>query len=337
MSVLGPGGSRSGLGGQAGATLGGPNTLLGVSATPVIVINLVASAVFGITANATTGQMTVLNGGRYKVHVDCSFITSANNTLIAGAIYVNGVAEALLNVGIDRQMSASAAVGSASGSGILTLSQGDVLDVRFTSTVATSITFNRFAFNVQGEDAPIAPQVFHNISPDLQGGVTDEYYHQDVDEYKYLGPLAVEVGLSANVSISTSVLTTVAWGNEVIDRWGSWAISPNPSRLVTPSIVNSGDLMQVRLLGLARFADASDSTRRRIRFIKNGNGATTIRETMYPAINGAPSISQCDSGWLDVSSPGSDYYEMQVQQDSGGSVLLTVGSMYAMFVRVTSQ
>ena len=188
MPTKSAGGSRSGLGGPPIGAIGGISSVVIVSGTPFEKISsLTAMPSQGVTLDAANGTITCQVGGLYLLLLSGSFESTVNSVDIIGSIYVNGVASVPVEIGFQRDVSNSASIGSVAGFGTVTLSQGDVVDVRFDSTTSTTLDFSNFGLIVASKSAVIAPVFLHNVSPDLQG-LGPGYIHLNQVEYDALRP-----------------------------------------------------------------------------------------------------------------------------------------------------
>lgn len=99
-------------------------------------VTATAGALDGVvadTSNVTADTLSPVEDGRYETRATVSFEGDANTT-VTGCIHVNGVPQA--NIKFDRKLGTTGDVGAAMCSGILDLSAGDLVDLRFTADFA---------------------------------------------------------------------------------------------------------------------------------------------------------------------------------------------------------
>ena len=178
MPSMGPGGSRSGIGGPAFGSIGGPTGPIALSTTPVVINGLTQMpGVQNLTADAANGLLTAVFGGTYWVQVSASFSTSTSADVTA-EVYVNGSPALTVTPGFQRDISVQASLGSSPAGGSLVLSQGDVVEVRASiGGGTTNITISYFELTLDGKTQSIASQMDHETALNIFGGATGDRWH----------------------------------------------------------------------------------------------------------------------------------------------------------------
>ena len=99
------------------------------------------------TPDEVTGTITLATAGNYKVECQLSMITGTVNTTVFVSAFLDGVEQEQCH--FTRKISTSGDVGSASFTGILTATAGQVLDLRLRHDVGASvdITIQYGSFN----------------------------------------------------------------------------------------------------------------------------------------------------------------------------------------------
>jgi len=90
-----------------------------------------------MTNDATNDKITVTKTGKYLANFSVSFSANTNNVIWDSAVFVNGVE--MENVHFSRKVGTGADVGSASGAGIVAVTAGQDVDVRFKHDQAGSV------------------------------------------------------------------------------------------------------------------------------------------------------------------------------------------------------
>jgi len=99
------------------------------------------------TDNAISDRMTISNSGTYRINVTISFSSTKNTHAVTGKIFKNGVGQD--NIMFKRMLNSNGDVGSAALTGILTLSAGDYIDLRFSSDTNTKdMVIEALNFNI---------------------------------------------------------------------------------------------------------------------------------------------------------------------------------------------
>lgn len=142
----------------------------------------------------------------------------------------------------------------------------------------------------------------------------------DVHGLAFRGAL---VYLSANQSIADDTLTAINWDSEEYDTDGFHESATNPSRLTIPAGVS-------KVIVKAQIAWLENSTGKRLIYqTKNGTTFAGRGNSFIPA---SPSYNTCHqviSTMVDVAE--GDYFEVLVQQDSGGALDVRNGKAYSWF------
>ena len=193
MSLLGPGGSRSGLGGAPIGAIGGLSLQENVGTTPQIVTDSPASFASNMIVDATAGTITVSIGGTYSVYLSSSLRTTVNGISVEARVFVNGVVVFPLEIGFSVQMATPSIFDSAGGNGPLTLLAGDVVTVQVSRLTAgtTDIIFNKFVLMLVSEDAVIAPQIIHDTALGILGNGT---WHLSETEQEFVEDIVAAGG-----------------------------------------------------------------------------------------------------------------------------------------------
>lgn len=90
----------------------------------------------GVTANATTGVITVPITADYEVKAHISGSCDDNNKIVHAAVFVEGVESAIES---NRKYTTGGDVGSQSFGGIISMNAGDTVDLRVNPHETTSI------------------------------------------------------------------------------------------------------------------------------------------------------------------------------------------------------
>lgn len=98
----------------------------------------------GVVVSAAAGTITIGQSGIYMIHFSVSFSLSSPNTLASFRLYTNSVVG---DVGVDRFIGGASQSASANFVAMLTLTAGDILDIRaFIDSGTASITFTNVGF-----------------------------------------------------------------------------------------------------------------------------------------------------------------------------------------------
>ena len=92
-----------------------------------------------ITPDFTNGQMTVLSDGNYSIDGSFSFSADTGNLETFFSLFIGGVEQN--NIHFTRKIGVGGDVGNASLTGIVALSNGDIIDVRARHDNGSAVDF----------------------------------------------------------------------------------------------------------------------------------------------------------------------------------------------------
>lgn len=91
------------------------------------------------TPDEANGQITLTQAGTYKVEAQLSMASATGNVNFFASVFVDGVEQEQLH--FTRKISVAADVGSASLTGIVTVTAGQVIDLRVRHSDASPVNF----------------------------------------------------------------------------------------------------------------------------------------------------------------------------------------------------